>query len=205
MKIELKHVCKVFKKIEVIKDINLTLESGKIYGLYGRNGSGKSVLLKMISGFYIPTSGEILYDGVNLNTKLEFPKDLRALIEGPSFFPDLSGYENLKMLAKIQHKIGEEEIIEALANNIPVLSSNLSSKTDAVYCGGLTLPISKECLADPYLVPSDNDVEEWLVSLEKFELNYNKVAHLCQKSLKHFKLEDNVKNAAELLSVLCKK
>ena len=114
MKIELKHVCKAFKKIEVIKDINLTLESGKIYGLYGRNESGKSVLLKMISGFYIPTSGEILYDGVNLNTKLEFPKDLRALIEGPSFFPDLSGYENLKMLAKIQHKIGEEEIIEAL-------------------------------------------------------------------------------------------
>ena len=80
MKIELKHVCKAFKKIEVIKDINLTLESGKIYGLYGRNGSGKSVLLKMISGFYIPTSGEILYDGVNLNTKLEFPKDLRTLI-----------------------------------------------------------------------------------------------------------------------------
>lgn len=105
----------------------------------------------------------------------------------------------------LDNDLSYKEIIEALANNIPVLSSNLSSKTDAVYCGGLTLPISKECLADPYLVPSDEDVEDWLVSLEKFELNYNKVAHLCQKSLKHFKLEDNVKNAAELLSVLCKK
>lgn len=114
MKIQLINVTKRFKENEVLKNINLTFESGKIYGLCGRNGSGKSVLMKLICGFYVPTSGEILYDGINLNTKLEFPEDMRALIEKPSFFPDLTGFENLKILAKIQNKINDEEIYEAL-------------------------------------------------------------------------------------------
>ncbi len=114
MKIKIKNVCKSFKNIEVLKNINIELESGKIYGLYGRNGAGKSVLLKIICGFYVPTSGEILYNGENLNSKNDFPKDLRALIEKPSFFPDLTGFENLKMLAKIQNKISDNEINKAL-------------------------------------------------------------------------------------------
>ena len=114
MKIKIKNVCKSFKNIEVLKNINIELESGKIYGLYGRNGAGKSVLLKIICGFYVPTSGEIIYNGENLNSKNDFPKDLRALIETPSFFPDLTGFENLKMLAKIQNKISDNEINKAL-------------------------------------------------------------------------------------------
>lgn len=114
MKIEIKNVYKSFKNNEVLNNINITLETGKIYGLYGRNGSGKSVLLKLICGFYIPSSGEILYDGENLNLKKEFPKNLRALIEKPSFFPELTGFENLKMLARIQNKISDTDIINAL-------------------------------------------------------------------------------------------
>ncbi len=114
MKIELKNVSKKFKDITVLKDINITIESGNIYGLYGRNGSGKSVLLKLICGFYIPNTGEILYNSENLNLKNEFPPNLRAFIERPSFYPDLTGYENLKLLADIQHQIGEKEILDAL-------------------------------------------------------------------------------------------
>lgn len=114
MKIEIKNVYKSFKNNEVLNNINITLETGKIYGLYGRNGSGKSVLLKLICGFCIPSSGEILYDGENLNLKKEFPKNLRALIEKPSFFPELTGFENLKMLARIQNKISDADIINAL-------------------------------------------------------------------------------------------
>lgn len=114
MKIEIKNVYKSFKNNEVLNNINITLETGKIYGLYGRNGSGKSVLLKLICGFYIPSSGEILYDEENLNLKKEFPKNLRALIEKPSFFPELTGFENLKMLARIQNKISDADIINAL-------------------------------------------------------------------------------------------
>ena len=114
MKIEIKNVTKKFKKNIVLENINLTLESGNIYGLVGRNGSGKSVLLKMICAFYEPTEGEILFDGVNVIKNHEFPKDTRALIENPSFLGDLTGYENLKLLANIQKKIGDKEIDEAL-------------------------------------------------------------------------------------------
>lgn len=114
MKIEIKNVTKKFKNNIVLNDINLTFESGHIYGLIGRNGSGKSVLLKMICAFYEPTSGEILFDGVNVIKNHDFPKDTRALIENPSFLGDLTGYENLKILADIQKKIGEKEILDSL-------------------------------------------------------------------------------------------
>lgn len=114
MKIELKNIYKSFDNIDVIKDVNITFESGKIYGLYGRNGSGKSVLMKLICGFLIPTIGEVLINGENFNAKKDFPNNLRAVIEKPGFFPDLTGYENLKVLANIQNIIGEEEILKSL-------------------------------------------------------------------------------------------
>lgn len=114
MKIELKNITKKFKETCVINKISATFESGKVYGLYGRNGSGKSVFLKMIAGLYIPTTGEILYDGIDLNKENKYPISLRAFIERPSFFPDLTGYQNLKLLAEIQDKIGDKEIMDAL-------------------------------------------------------------------------------------------
>lgn len=114
MKLEIKNVSKDFKKIDVLKNVNITFESGKIYGLIGRNGSGKTVLLKMICGFYVPTSGEILLNGENYIEKKEFCKDTGALIENPSFLSDLTGYQNLKLLASIQNKIGQNEIDEIL-------------------------------------------------------------------------------------------
>lgn len=114
MKIELKSIYKSFDNIDVIKDVNITFESGKIYGLYGRNGSGKSVLMKLICGFLIPTKGEVLINGENFNAKKDFPNNLRAVIEKPGFFPDLTGYENLKLLANIQNIVGEEEILKSL-------------------------------------------------------------------------------------------
>ncbi|MBS7020851.1 MAG: ATP-binding cassette domain-containing protein [Firmicutes bacterium] len=114
MKLELKHVSKTFDQTEIFHDVNLTLESGHIYGLVGRNGSGKSVLMKMICAFYEPTTGEILFDGVNVIARKEFPPSTRALIEKPHFLPDLTGFENLKLLASIQKTIGDAEILETL-------------------------------------------------------------------------------------------
>lgn len=114
MKIEIKNVTKKFKENVVLDNINMTFESGKIYGLIGRNGSGKSVLLKMICAFYEPTNGEILFDGENVIKNKSFPKDTRAIIEGPNFLPDLTGEENLLLLADIQKKIGKKEIEETL-------------------------------------------------------------------------------------------
>ena len=99
MKIEVKNVNKKFGHVTALKDVSVTFETGKIYGLVGRNGSGKSVFLKIVCGFYKPTSGEVLFDGENIMANNKFPPDTRALIEKPCFMPQLTGYENLKLLA----------------------------------------------------------------------------------------------------------
>lgn len=114
MKIEVKNLNKEFKRNLVLDNVNMTLESGKIYGFVGRNGSGKSVLLKIMCGFYNPTSGSIYYDGKDIFKDNSFAPDTRALIEKPGFIADLSGYDNLEMLAIIQDKIGTKEINQAL-------------------------------------------------------------------------------------------
>lgn len=114
MKLEIKNLSKKFKDVYVLKDINLTFESGKIYGFTGRNGSGKSVLLKIICGFYTPSTGEVLLDNYNYILNNDFPKSTRCLIEKPNFLPDLTGYENLKLLASIENKIGNKEIMDTI-------------------------------------------------------------------------------------------
>ena len=107
MKFVFSNVTKKFNGITVLEDLNLTFQSGKVYVLVGQNGSGKSVFLKMLCGFYQPTSGEILQDNVNYIQKKMFPISTRCLIEKPQFLPELSGFENLKLLASIQNNIDE--------------------------------------------------------------------------------------------------
>ena len=114
MKIEVKNLTKKFENITILKDLNVTFESGKVYGLIGRNGSGKSVFLKILCSFYSPTSGKIFYDGVDIFSEGILPPNTRALIEKPAFLPDLTGLENLKLLAEIQNEIGIEEILDAM-------------------------------------------------------------------------------------------
>lgn len=112
MEIRLENVNKSFGKIKVLTDVNIKFSSGKIYGLYGRNGSGKSVLLKIISGLY-SHEGKVLYDNVEYE-KLSSLPFLRGQIETPSFFPNLTGLENLRLLAKIQNRISDQEILKSL-------------------------------------------------------------------------------------------
>lgn len=114
MKIKLVDISKKFKDVAVLESINVEFESGKIYGLVGRNGAGKSVLLKIICGFYNPTFGKVLFNNKCINLEKEFAPSTRALIEKPNFLPDATGYQNLQILASIQGKIGEKEIIETL-------------------------------------------------------------------------------------------
>lgn len=112
MEIRLENVNKSFGKIKVLTNVNIKFSSGKIYGLYGRNGSGKSVLLKIISGLY-SHEGKVLYDNVEYE-KLSSLPFLRGQIETPSFFPNLTGLENLRLLAKIQNRISDQEILKSL-------------------------------------------------------------------------------------------
>ena len=114
MKFEIKNLTKKFKDVTIIDDVSIIFNSGKIYGIVGRNGSGKSVFLKILCSFYNPTSGTILQDGFDYISNNSFPKNTRALIEKPDFVSELSGYENLKLLASIENKIGDEEIEKAL-------------------------------------------------------------------------------------------
>lgn len=165
MKIVLKNVSKKFKDNIVLENINVEFREGNIYGLYGRNGAGKSVLLKLICGFYTPTSGEILFDNVNYNFKLEFPKDLRAFIEKPSFFPDLTGFENLKLLAKIQNKITDEDILRAL--EIVELYDEKDKKYSKYSLGmKQKLGVAQEIMENPKILVLDepfNGIEEQTV------------------------------------------
>lgn len=112
--IEIKNVSKKLDYENVLDHINLTLKKGLIYGFIGRNGSGKSMLLKTICGFVPPDEGEVIVNNVNLYQTNTFPLSTAALIEHPNYLPDLSGFENLKMLASINHKIDDEQIIKTL-------------------------------------------------------------------------------------------
>lgn len=114
MKIELLNYTKDLSRNCVLNKINLTLESGKIYGLTGKNGSGKTMLMRAVCGLITPTSGEIKIDGKTLGKDLSFPESAGVLIENPGFTSGYSGFKNLKFLAQIQNKIGEKEIIETL-------------------------------------------------------------------------------------------
>ena len=110
MKIEIKNVWKKIGKTEVLKDINLEFNGGKIYGLKGKNGSGKTMLMRAICGLITVTKGEIIVNGKRLGKDISFPNSIGVLIENPSFIDNFSGYRNLKALADINHIIGEEEI-----------------------------------------------------------------------------------------------
>lgn len=112
--IKLKKVSKKFDDNFVLKDIDLDLYEGNIYGLIGRNGSGKTMLLNTICGFIKPAYGEVLVDGVNIYENKTFISNARALIEHPKFLGNLTGYQNLELLAGINNKIGKNEIEDAL-------------------------------------------------------------------------------------------
>ena len=114
LKIVLENIVKKFDGNNILTDINIDFTSGKIYGLIGRNGSGKSVLLKIVCGFYAPTTGKVLVDDIDIVQEKRFLPNVRVLIEKPTFLPDISGIENLRLLAKIQNKISEDKINETL-------------------------------------------------------------------------------------------
>ena len=114
--IEIKHLTKKFKDATVLDDISINFDSGKIYGLRGKNGSGKTMLMRAICGLIIPTSGEIIIDGEVLHKDIAFPRSIGALIENPSFLPNCSGFKNLSLLNKLNNKAADDEIVQVLSD-----------------------------------------------------------------------------------------
>lgn len=112
--IEVKNVSVTIGKNRILQDISVTFEKGKIHGLIGRNGSGKTVLMKCICGFMKPTSGAVFVEGKQIGKDVDFVPDAGVIIETPGFVPFYSGIQNLQILAALNHKIGNEEIREAM-------------------------------------------------------------------------------------------
>ena len=112
--IKIKNLTKIYDENKILDGISITFEDGKIYGIVGKNGSGKSVLLKTICGFIRPDKGEILFDNINIDKKQIFPPETGAMFENSGFIPNISGLENLKLLASINNIISEEEILKSV-------------------------------------------------------------------------------------------
>lgn len=104
------HVGKVIRKACVLKDVSLDLRPGRITVLVGPNGSGKTMLMRVFAGLVAPTSGYVEVDGVRLGPKCDFPPSMGLLLEGPALLDHLSGYENLRTLARIRGEADEDKI-----------------------------------------------------------------------------------------------
>ena len=112
--IQIKNVSLTINKTVILKSVCASFERGKIHGLIGRNGSGKTMLMKCICGFVKPSQGEIFVDGKRVGKDVDFPKNTGIIIETPGFIPYYSGYKNLKLLAGLNNKIGKQEVREAM-------------------------------------------------------------------------------------------
>ena len=110
----LEHISKKFKKKTILNDISYTFETGKIYGIYGINGSGKTMLLRIISGLVFPTSGSIIINGKTLHKEISFPDHMGLIIENMELQPQLTAFENLEELNKINHYATTSDIQDAL-------------------------------------------------------------------------------------------
>lgn len=114
MKLTVKNYTKKIKEKVILDNINLTLSSGKVYGFYGRNGSGKTMLFRAISTLIFPTEGDILIDGKSIINNDFDLRNFGILIETPNFYSHLSGFENLDMLYQINNKKDKVHIEDIL-------------------------------------------------------------------------------------------
>ena len=112
--IRVEGVYKRFGTDTVLKDISRSFERGRIHGIVGNNGSGKTVLMKCICGFLIPDGGSITVNGERVGVDVDFPRDMGLIIETPGFLPNVTGMKNLEILASLNKKIGLREIAASM-------------------------------------------------------------------------------------------
>ncbi|MCI8550792.1 MAG: ATP-binding cassette domain-containing protein [Lachnospiraceae bacterium] len=108
--VEVRGLTRRFGDALVLKEVNLTLQTGRVYGIVGNNGSGKTVLMKCICGFLTPTTGTVHVFGKQIGKDVDFPAELGVIIESPGFLVNLTGKKNLEILAEIRKKISKAEI-----------------------------------------------------------------------------------------------
>ena len=152
--IRVEGVYKRFGTDTVLKDVSRSFERGRIHGIVGNNGSGKTVLMKCICGFLIPDSGSITVNGERVGVDVDFPRDMGLIIETPGFLPNITGVKNLEILASLNKKIGLEEIASAIRR---VGLDPLMKKPVGKYSLGMRqrLGIAQAIMEDPALLILD--------------------------------------------------
>lgn len=116
MIIEVKDGSKRIKKAQILKDVDIRLESGRVYGLQGPNGGGKTMLMRLLCGLIRPTGGQVLIDGKRLGIDMDLPDSVGLLIEDPAFLTDYTGLENLRLLASLRQRVGQEQLHRTLTD-----------------------------------------------------------------------------------------
>ena len=108
------HLHKSFGKEEILHGIDRTFEAGKIHGIVGNNGSGKTVLMKCICGFLIPDEGHVRVNGKEVGKDIDFPENMGIIIETPGFLPGVTGIKNLKLLASLRGLADEKKVRQTI-------------------------------------------------------------------------------------------
>lgn len=114
MQIKFNGYTKIMGSDKVIDNVNLTMESGNVYGFKGQNGSGKTMLMRAICGLILPTDGNVTIDDKIVGKDISFPESVGLLLENPSFINGYSGFKNLKMIVSIRKKINDSQIADAM-------------------------------------------------------------------------------------------
>lgn len=112
--VEIKNYCKSIKSRPILNNVSYNFEYGKIYGIYGHNGSGKTMLLRAIAGLLVPDSGSVVIDGKVLHKDMSFPPSIGIVIENMNLLPQYNAFDNLKILGKIKKTASDEDIKTAL-------------------------------------------------------------------------------------------
>lgn len=112
--VEIKIYCKSIKSRPILNNVSYNFEYGKIYGIYGHNGSGKTMLLRAIAGLLVPDSGSVVIDGKVLHKDMSFPPSIGIVIENMNLLPQYNAFDNLKILGKIKKTATDEDITTAL-------------------------------------------------------------------------------------------
>lgn len=112
--VEIKNYCKSIKSRPILNNVSYNFEYGKIYGIYGHNGSGKTMLLRAIAGLLVPDSGSVVIDGKILHKDMSFPPSIGIVIENMNLLPQYNAFDNLKILGKIKKTATDEDIKTAL-------------------------------------------------------------------------------------------
>lgn len=155
--IELKHIEKTIHKVPILIDVNLKLSFGCIYGLKGKNGCGKTMLMRTVCGLMLPTSGMVSVNGKVLMKDIEFPESIGALIENPSFLPQYTGYKNLCMLASLRKGVTKADAAYAMER---VGLSAEDKRTYRKYSLGMKqkLGIANAIMGEPDIIVLDEPI-----------------------------------------------